>query len=84
MLEARNGKLGNVVRTDVGSLAGDGIGLAPTPLIDGNDMLEVGITPGPVFARVLSSVYDAQLEGRVSGKPEALRLAAELAGGGSV
>lgn len=84
VLEARNGKLGNVVRTDVGSLAGDGIGLAPTPLIDGNDMLEVGITPGPVFARVLSSVYDAQLEGRVSGKPEALRLAAELAGGGSV
>lgn len=84
VLQARNGKLGNLVRSDVASLAGDGIGLAPTPLIDGTDMLEAGLTPGPVFARVLSSVYDAQLEGRVSGKAEALQLAAELAGGGSV
>lgn len=84
VLQARDAGLGARVRADVESLAGDGIGIAPTPLIDGNDMLEAGATPGPVFARVLASVYDAQLEGRVSGKPDALKLAAELARGGSV
>ena len=35
--------------------------------------------PGPVFKPVLDAVYDAQLEGRVGTKEEAMRLAMELA-----
>ena len=50
-------------------------GLAPTPLLRGDDLIEAGISPGPAFGRVLFSVYDAQLEGRVHTLEEALDLA---------
>lgn len=78
------GGLGQAVRDDVAGLTADGIGLEPAPMIDGNDLLGIGIDAGPVFARVLSAVYDAQLDGRVSSKPMAMELAAELARRGSV
>jgi poly(A) polymerase len=54
-------------------------GLAPAPVVTGEDLIEMGLAPGPVFKRVLDGVYDAQLEGRVSGKDEGRRLAALLA-----
>ena len=50
-------------------------GLAPTPLLGGDDLIKAGISPGPAFGRVLFSVYDAQLEGRVCTPKEALDLA---------
>jgi tRNA nucleotidyltransferase/poly(A) polymerase len=53
--------------------------LAPPPLIDGEDLIGLGLTPGPIFKRVLDAVYDAQLEGGLSGKSEALRLAKAIA-----
>jgi len=81
---AGDGGLGKMVAADVAGLEADGIGLAPEPMIDGNDLLAIGIEAGPVFARVLERVYDAQLDGRVSSKPMALELAAELARLGSV
>jgi tRNA nucleotidyltransferase/poly(A) polymerase len=59
-------------------LSGDGIGLAPTPLITGDDLVSAGLPPGPAFRRVLESVYDAQLEGRIRGRQEALELARRL------
>ncbi|MHC5002423.1 MAG: CCA tRNA nucleotidyltransferase [Planctomycetota bacterium] len=49
--------------------------LAPTPLIDGTDLIAIGLRPGPVFQRVLAAVYDAQLEGSVSDADQALQLA---------
>lgn len=49
------------------------------PLIMGKDLGKAGIKPGPVFGRVLPQVEDAQLEGRVRTKQEALALALELA-----
>lgn len=55
-------------------------GLAPEPLITGGDLIEMGLEPGPLFARVLEEVYDAQLEGRVRGRDEALALAGKVAG----
>jgi poly(A) polymerase len=73
-----------VVRGAVDELAGDGVGLAPVPLIDGNDLIGLGWTPGPGFARALDAVYDAQLEGRVSTKSEGLALAGELGGDSGV
>ncbi len=54
-------------------------GLQPTPLIDGNDLAELGLTPGPIFGRVLEAVYDAQLEGSVGDRKAALVLASALA-----
>ncbi len=81
---ARDARLGSAIAADVEALAADGVGLTPEPMLDGNDLLGLGITPGPVFARVLKAVYDAQLEGRVRQKAEAVALAAELGdpGGG--
>lgn len=53
-------------------------GLAPPPLISGDDLIEAGWTPGPAFRRVLDAVYDAQLEDRVASRAEAMELAARL------
>lgn len=57
--------------------------LAPPPLIDGTDLLALGLTPGPAFKRVLDAVYDAQLEGSVRDKPQALALAERVAAPGT-
>jgi len=54
--------------------------LQPAPLIDGNDLVARGLTPGPAFKRVLDAVYDAQLEGSVQDKEAALALAQTVAG----
>jgi hypothetical protein len=53
--------------------------IAPSPLISGDDLIGLGLTPGPLFKRVLDAVYDAQLEGGLRDKPEALELAKALA-----
>jgi tRNA nucleotidyltransferase/poly(A) polymerase len=53
--------------------------LSPTPLLDGTDLIRAGLPPGPVFKQVLEAVYDAQLEGSVSVKEQALALARALA-----
>ena len=55
------------------------ISCAPPPLITGDDLTAAGLSPGPVFKRVLDAVYDAQLESRVSDRDAAMSLALELA-----
>jgi poly(A) polymerase len=52
--------------------------VAPPPLIDGDDLIAAGLSAGPKFRRILDSVYDAQLEGRISTKEEALTLAKSI------
>jgi len=81
---ARDPERAAAVSAEVSRLATDGSGLAPPPLIDGNDLLASGVEPGPVFARVLAAVYDAQLEGGVADRAAALRMAAELCKSGGV
>lgn len=53
-------------------------GLAPAPLVTGDDLIKLGLAPGPDFRRVLDAVYDAQLEGGIGAKAEALDLARAL------
>lgn len=65
------------VRRQVGELSRDG--LAPTPLITGDDLIRLGLTPGPQFKQLLDWVYDAQLEGAIETVSEAEQLAVELA-----
>ncbi|MBC8309214.1 MAG: CCA tRNA nucleotidyltransferase [Phycisphaerales bacterium] len=50
-------------------------GLAPERLINGNDLLEAGIPPSSVLGEVLESVYDAQLEGSITNRTQAIQLA---------
>jgi poly(A) polymerase len=46
--------------------------LDPPPLVNGNDLGALGIVPGPIFKALLECVRDAQLNGLVSTKEEAL------------
>jgi poly(A) polymerase len=46
--------------------------LKPPPLVTGRDLIAAGYQPGPAFGRVLATLEDAQLEGRVGTKEEAL------------
>ena len=46
--------------------------LNPPPLITGNDLIALGLTPGPRFKIILKEVEDEQLEGRLASKEQAL------------
>jgi poly(A) polymerase len=48
--------------------------MRPAPLINGEDLIVVGYTPGPRFKEILGAVEDAQLEGRLQSKEEAMEL----------
>ena len=65
------------LRTELASL--EQTDFAPPPLIDGEALKQLGLQPGPMFKRILNEVYDAQLEGRVSTREQALALAAARA-----
>lgn len=48
------------------------------PLITGDDLIRLGIKPSPALGGVLHAVHDAELEGEVSNRDEALALAQRL------
>ena len=52
--------------------------LDPPPLVTGDDLAALGMTPGPGFKRILAAVRDAQLEGRLPTRDAALALAQSL------
>src|SRR5579859_881908 len=51
--------------------------IRPAPLITGDDLIAAGYQPGPSFKALLTAVEDAQLEGSISTKEEALKLVRE-------
>ncbi|MCS7033182.1 MAG: CCA tRNA nucleotidyltransferase, partial [Phycisphaerae bacterium] len=53
--------------------------VAPPPLITGDDLIALGLSPGPQFRHLLEAVYDEQLEGRLADKGAALEFARRLA-----
>jgi poly(A) polymerase len=44
----------------------------PAPLIDGNDLIELGMEPGPLFGLILRAVEDQQLDGEITSREQAL------------
>ncbi len=46
--------------------------IRPAPLVTGDDLIAAGYTPGPRFKEMLRTVEDAQLEGALTGKTDAL------------
>jgi len=46
--------------------------IKPKPFVTGRDLIELGLTPGPAFGRILNTVYDLQLEEKVASREEAL------------
>lgn len=67
------------IRARIDDLARTPSGLGPAPLVTGDDLIRAGMAPGPRFASLLASVYDAQLEDRVATHDDALRLARQIA-----
>jgi poly(A) polymerase len=49
----------------------------PAPLVRGDDLIRLGYQPGPVFKTILSAIEDAQLEGAIHNREEALKLLKE-------
>lgn len=54
-------------------------GLAPKAFVTGDDLVAIGLSPGPAFRTVLDRVYDDQLEGRVGSATQGLSRAVEVA-----
>ena len=52
--------------------------LAPEPLMTGADLIGMGYEPGPRFSVILGALEDAQLEGRIRNRDEAMDLVHEM------
>ncbi len=52
----------------------------PPPLINGEDLKLLGLSPGPQFRTILDQVRDQQLESLINTPEEALQLARKIAG----
>ncbi len=52
--------------------------LNPPPLLDGSDLIQHGLAPGPNFAALLEQTRDAQLNGEIHTREEALALVDQL------
>lgn len=54
--------------------------ISPPPLVRGGDVLALGIAPGPRVRQLLQAVEEAQLEGTLATREEALGMLRQLAG----
>ncbi|MDR2729041.1 MAG: CCA tRNA nucleotidyltransferase [Chitinispirillales bacterium] len=52
--------------------------IKPKALISGKDLIELGLKPGPPFGKILSEIYDLQLEEKITTKEEALAEAGKM------
>jgi len=57
--------------------------IRPARLLTGDDLLGMGYKPGPIFSEILRTVEDAQLEGELKTRGEALLYVREKFGGGT-
>ena len=46
---------------------------APTPLLTGKDLIQLGFVPGPVFSEILNYIEEEQLEGYIDDKASAIQ-----------
>jgi poly(A) polymerase len=52
--------------------------MRPALLLTGRDLIKAGYKPGPEFKRLIAAAEDAQLEGRIHSKEDALKLISGL------
>jgi len=48
--------------------------IRPARILRGDDLIDIGYVPGPLFTRILERVEDAQLEGEVATRDDAIAL----------
>jgi poly(A) polymerase len=72
---ASHGNLQNaeLAEAKLHELALEGQAALPPPLLNGLDLIALGFTPGPHFKQILRKVHDAQLEGRILDKQQAIQ-----------
>lgn len=46
--------------------------IKPPALISGKDLIALGLTPGPLFGKILGEAYDLQLENKLTSREEAM------------
>jgi poly(A) polymerase len=68
----RNLEIWEFVRERYESLPGEAV--RPKPLITGRELIAAGYAPGPEFKEMLRTVEDAQLEGTISTREQAMEL----------
>lgn len=47
-------------------------GVAPEPFVTGDDLIALGMSPGPAFKTLLDDLYDRQLDGRLTNRDQAM------------
>ncbi len=52
--------------------------IIPPPLLKGSDLIELGLTPGPQFQKILSAIQTLQLEGELESKEKAIGVAKKI------
>jgi len=67
----RNLRLYEFTRTKMNELPPEAV--RPRPLLTGDDLVELGYVPGPQFKQILTAAEDAQLNGLLRSKGEALQ-----------
>lgn len=75
ILTAQNAGVASEVRECVADLAQTPSGLRPEPLVTGDDLISLGLSPGPIFRRLLDRLYDVQLEDGFATKAQGMELA---------
>jgi poly(A) polymerase len=55
--------------------------LNPPPLVTGHDLVRLDLEPGPQFKEILDKVREAQLDGTIRSKKDAIALATRLLNG---
>ena len=70
LLEAAGDPLAGSIRAELPSLEAEGI--APAPWVTGDDLVALGLRPGPGFKPLLDRAYDLQLNGAVPSRSAAL------------
>ena len=49
----------------------EGVDVAPAPLLDGNEIMKMGVKPGPGLGTICREMYLAQLDGDITNKDQA-------------
>ena len=50
----------------------------PKPFINGDDLINLGIKPGPHYKLILNQIFDEQLEGHIKSRDDALNKLKEI------
>lgn len=76
LADGRGDDVWRVMRDRTGAIAPRDV--APPPLLTGDDLIAMGVPPGPRYKRILDAVYDAQLNGEIADSDAAAAMARTL------